>query len=194
VSLNRFVLDDEQFVCSSLSAAKPNSQWLPPYGDAKKSRKHLFTCGPGSWTAPDRAIAPALDSTSPAWPRSVKMTIGRVSRMRWRKLGRVYAPNGERWWSRTHAYLPTAALMPGGELRVYFSCLDDQQMGHVAFVDFDVRDPKRVLYVSPDTVLDIGRPGMFDDCGVNRPVLLQHQGRVWLYCIGWQGMVGALYG
>ncbi|MEM4297263.1 MAG: hypothetical protein QW815_02715 [Nitrososphaerota archaeon] len=106
--------------------------------------------------------------------------------MRWRKLGLVYRPRGDRWWARTHAYLPTAEVLDGDVIRVYFASLDENKYGRIGYVDLDTRDPTRILYETEKPVLDIGEPGTFDDSGVNPSCVLAVGGKKYLYYIGWQ--------
>ena len=106
--------------------------------------------------------------------------------MRWEKLGRVYAPRGERAWARAHAFLPTSLMLDDERVRVYAAFRDDAQVGRVGFVDVDARDPVRVLRVSERPALDIGEAGTFDDSGVSPVSLVEHEGRLLLYYIGWQ--------
>lgn len=106
--------------------------------------------------------------------------------MIWRKLGHAYAPLGDRPWARQYAHLPTPVVWDGRTIRVYFAGLDDDKFGRIGYVDVDVTDPTRVLRESSEPVLDLGRPGTFDDCGVN-PSCVLHTGDRWqMYYIGWQ--------
>ena len=106
--------------------------------------------------------------------------------MKWRKLGRVYQPDGALWWARTHAFLPTAYYMPGGPLRIYYTGLDEMQFGRVGFVDLDPTDPTRILGYSREPVLDLGSLGAFDDSGVNASAIVKDGSRLLMYYIGWQ--------
>ncbi|HVX40274.1 MAG TPA: hypothetical protein VHB25_11940 [Gemmatimonadaceae bacterium] len=106
--------------------------------------------------------------------------------MRWRKLGRVFAPDGARPWARSYAHLPTPYLLDDRTIRVYFAGLDDEQVGRVGYVDVDAHDPLRIIASSDDPVLDIGAPGLFDDAGVNPSCLVPVDGGVRMYYIGWQ--------
>lgn len=106
--------------------------------------------------------------------------------MKWRKLGRVFAPSGDRWWARSHAFTPTAHVLDDRLIRVYYTGLDDRRFGRVGFVELDPRAPTRVTRESADPVLDIGELGSFDDCGVNASCALQVDGGTRLYYIGWQ--------
>jgi hypothetical protein len=118
------------------------------------------------------------------------VTPQRWEKQRWEKLGRVWAPDqgvaGERPWARTHAALPTAMMLDEERIRVYVACLDEGRVGRIGYVDVAARDPRQVLAVSARPVLDVGAPGTFDDNGVNPLWLLWHEGRLYLYYVGWQ--------
>lgn len=112
--------------------------------------------------------------------------------MKWRKLGRVFCPDGSRWWARRYAHLPTAFVMDD-VIRVFYAALDDDRIGRIGFVDLDARDPLRILAFSRDPVLDVGEAGMFDDSGVNPCALLPGPDGLRLYYIGWQRSVKTPY-
>lgn len=71
-------------------------------------------------------------------------------------------------------------------IRVYVAFLDAHRVGRIGFIDVDVSDPRRILGVSADPVLDVGEPGMFDDNGVTPLSVVDHGGRRFLYYVGWQ--------
>jgi hypothetical protein len=106
--------------------------------------------------------------------------------VRWQKLGRVYVAQGEQPWARQRAYLPASLALDGERIRVFVAFLDDDRVGRVGYVDVDASQPTRVLEVSSRPALDVGEPGAFDDSGVNPLSVFRHEGRVWLYYVGWQ--------
>jgi hypothetical protein len=106
--------------------------------------------------------------------------------MKWRKLGRVWAPDGSLWWAKSYALLPTVEVTSAERLRVYFASLDEEMFGRVGFLDLDAHNPLRVLAVHEDPVLDMGPLGAFDDSGVNPSSLLKWGDQLALYYIGWQ--------
>jgi predicted GH43/DUF377 family glycosyl hydrolase len=106
--------------------------------------------------------------------------------MKWRKLGRVWAPDGTLWWARSYALLPTVEIIGYELVRVYFASLDHDRYGRVGFLDLDASDPLRVLAVHERPVLDVGPLGAFDDSGVNPSCVVTTGGRRALYYIGWQ--------
>ena len=106
--------------------------------------------------------------------------------MAWEKLGRVYVARGERPWARSRAYLPTSLMLDESTIRVLVAFLDEDLVGRIGYVDVDAADPTRVLAVSERPALDVGEAGMFDDSGVNPLSVFRHDGRIWLYYVGWQ--------
>lgn len=106
--------------------------------------------------------------------------------MKWRKGGLVYAPRGDLWWARSYATVPTAYVLDDSVIRVYFAALDEQRFGRIGYVDLDARDPSRILFETPEPVLDLGELGSFSDSGVNPSCVLDVQGKRHLYYIGWQ--------
>lgn len=105
---------------------------------------------------------------------------------RWEKLGRVWTAPGELPWARTHATLPTATMLDEERIRVFVACLDEAKVGRVGYVDVSARDPRQLLAVAERPALDVGAPGTFDDNGVNPLWLIEHEGRLYLYYVGWQ--------
>ena len=106
--------------------------------------------------------------------------------MRWRRLGLVVRPNGS-WWSRTHAYLPTAEVLPGGKtIRVYYSGWDEHKRGRIGFADLDSTNPQHLLRQTSEPILELGEPGCFDDRGVIPSCVLTRGGQKYMYYIGFQ--------
>lgn len=105
--------------------------------------------------------------------------------MRWRKLGLVYVPPADRPWAREYAHLPTPIVIKDGQIRVYFAGLDENKYGRIGYVDVAADEPTKVLAVSKEPALDLGEPGLFDDCGVNPSFVYRHEDRWRMYYIGW---------
>jgi hypothetical protein len=105
--------------------------------------------------------------------------------MGWRRLGHVYAPDGELPWARTHAFLPTAVVR-GDRILVLFTSLDDRMYGRVGAVELDAEQPTRVVATAAEPLLGLGELGAFDDCGVNASSLVESDEGELLYYIGWQ--------
>ncbi|RKY15894.1 MAG: hypothetical protein DRP82_00525 [Planctomycetota bacterium] len=103
----------------------------------------------------------------------------------WRKLGLVWGPDGKEWWAVSHAYLPTVDVLED-RFRVYVSCWDKDRVGRLGYVEVDINDPTKVLYVTKEPVLDVGEPGTFDEKGVSPCCVVDMDGEKRLYYFGWQ--------
>ena len=105
--------------------------------------------------------------------------------MRWRKLGRVYCPDGKPHWLASHASVPLAERISPDEYRVYFGSRDLQNRSHTAWVVIDISRPTEVLAVSASPVLTPGALGCFDDSGAMPTWLVRQDDTRYLYYIGW---------
>jgi hypothetical protein len=105
--------------------------------------------------------------------------------MRWRKLGRIYAPDGRMPWARSHAANPIAELIEGDLYRIYFSTRDEKNRSSIGFVEIDINDPQNVLRESEAPVLSPGDLAMFDDSGVSIGCIVHLGARRYLYYMGW---------
>jgi hypothetical protein len=102
----------------------------------------------------------------------------------WRKLGlAVEAPGGP--LARSHAMLPTPLVLED-RVRVFFAACDEAMRGRIFFADIEAQPPHRLIGISPDPVLDVGRPGSFDCDGVNPSQVFVHEGALVLLYIGWR--------
>jgi hypothetical protein len=106
--------------------------------------------------------------------------------MTWSKLGHVFVPDGSRWWARSYASFPTAEVRRDGRIRVYFTSLDEHLDGRVGYVDVAGDDPRRILSLPSEPVLDVGALGEFDDCGANAFGIATVDAKRYLYYQGWQ--------
>jgi hypothetical protein len=104
--------------------------------------------------------------------------------MRWRKLGRVFAPPTDLPWLASHAALPVAEPLGSG-CRVYFAGRDGRGRARIGTVDLDLGAAGAAPVVRPTPVLDLGPLGAFDDSGVTPSCLVEQAGRKYLYYTGW---------
>ncbi|WP_454732089.1 MULTISPECIES: hypothetical protein [Cupriavidus] len=85
----------------------------------------------------------------------------------------------------THAANPVAEFRHDNVFRVYFSARDAQRRAHIAYVEFDLADPQKILAISDKPVLGPGEIGTFDDSGTSMGCLVNHKGKRHLYYLGW---------
>lgn len=96
----------------------------------------------------------------------------------------IFGPSGQAGWMNSHAQVPTV-LIKDGVLRVYITVRPEQTTSLVTFVDLDINNPARVLYVHEEPILPLGKPGAFDEFGVMPSCVVEADGKVFLYTTGW---------
>jgi predicted GH43/DUF377 family glycosyl hydrolase len=106
--------------------------------------------------------------------------------MKWRKMGRVYVPGGEMWWAKRYAFPPTPHFISGDVIRMYVAFCDENTVGRIGYVDISAENPSEVINVSREPVLDIGTPGAFDENGILPTSIVDVDGRLYLYYVGYQ--------
>ena len=112
--------------------------------------------------------------------------------MKWHKQGRIFTAAGEFGWMKSHTQVPTALVLDD-RIRVYFSTRPDDGMSRVAYIDLDRKDPARILYLHERPLLELGAPGMFDEHGTIPNHVFTHDGRVYLFYVGWSRGVSLPY-
>lgn len=111
--------------------------------------------------------------------------------MNWQKKGLIFSPEGK-GWMKTHAQVPTP-LDCGESIRVYFSSRPEKNLSQTTFVDLDAEDPSRILYVNPDPILELGKPGAFDEHGIMPSCAVRDGAKVYLYYSGWSRAASVPY-
>ena len=86
--------------------------------------------------------------------------------MKWHKRGLVWTAAQHHPLAISHGMGPTPILKDSETIRVYLTCLDATGRGRPFFVDVSAANPCTVVGVSDAPLLDIGRPGTFDDNGL----------------------------
>ena len=105
--------------------------------------------------------------------------------MEWVKRGVIIRPTGQHDWMVSHAMLPVAEWRHCDLYRIYFSGRDSENRSLIGYAEIDLKDPCTVLRVSEQPVFGLGSLGCFDDNGVTPSWIVDHDGRKYLYYIGW---------
>src|SRR5712692_2376833 len=104
--------------------------------------------------------------------------------MTWQKQGLIFEPNNAAGWMKTHAQVPTP-LVSEKFIRVYFSSRPEPNLSLTTFVDLDIDDPRKILRLNSTPILELGKPGTFDEHGIMPSCAIKDGSRVLLYYSGW---------
>jgi hypothetical protein len=113
--------------------------------------------------------------------------------MRWQKRGLIFSVNRNYPWMSHHACVPIADRIGDNRLRIYFGPRDTEGHTVTTFIEVEADNPARVLSVHDRPVLGLGALGAFDDSGVMPSCIVNHQGRKYLFYIGWNRGVTVPY-
>jgi predicted GH43/DUF377 family glycosyl hydrolase len=104
----------------------------------------------------------------------------------WKRLGLFIEPQKDKWWSITHAMIPTPEKIGDGIFRIYYSGRNKNNQSHITWADVRLNEPYEVLRYSEGPVLSPGDLGCFDDNGVTPSCVIDlENGEKALYYIGW---------
>lgn len=106
--------------------------------------------------------------------------------MHWLKQGLIYKPSGDSEWAKNSVLQPTPILLNEDVIRVFAGFRDALGKSRVGYIDVDSSNPARVLKVSSQPVLDLGKPGSFDENGVVPCAIIQRGDELYLYYAGYQ--------
>jgi hypothetical protein len=105
----------------------------------------------------------------------------------WTRLGRVLEAPGLAGWAVSHAMVPFLSPVVGArtELTMLFSSRDEQGRSHTGRAALTLGADGGHAVVDPEPLLGPGGLGGFDDSGAMGSCMVSHEGRLYLYYIGW---------
>lgn len=104
---------------------------------------------------------------------------------KWQKIGCVITPKQESYWWNSHVMAPAAVFLED-KIRVYFGGWSIDGISRIGYIDVDKNDPSKILKKSNHPVLNIGKPGCFDENGVFPGHVYAYDGKIYLYYTGFQ--------
>lgn len=113
--------------------------------------------------------------------------------MKWIKKGLIFSAANQFEWMAHHACVPIADKVNDEVLRIYFGPRDRQGRTRTAFIEVEADNPSNVLYVHDRPVLELGKLGTFDDSGAMPSCIVNHNGKKYLFYIGWNVGVTVSY-
>jgi len=106
--------------------------------------------------------------------------------MNWEKKGLIFDPAGLGGWRDNTFITPTPFLLSDTTIRIYGGFRDAEGVSRIGYIDVDAKDPGKVLKVSEQPVLDIGKDGMFDDNGIILGSIIRDGDDIRMYYVGFQ--------
>lgn len=106
--------------------------------------------------------------------------------MKWQKKGLIYAPNPKLDWQQSFAMLPCLYLVNNEVLRIFYGSCDKNNIGRISYIDVNPSNPKDIIYTHEEPCFYEGQNGCFDDNGVVPVSLIEKNGKLLLYYIGFQ--------
>lgn len=106
--------------------------------------------------------------------------------MNWKKQGLIFDYQGQFEWAKHSFTKPTPFIRKNGDVRVYGGFRDQEGISRIGYVDLDSKNLKNILRISGNPLIDIGKPGTFDDNGVVPTCAFNFNNKVYLYYEGYQ--------
>jgi predicted GH43/DUF377 family glycosyl hydrolase len=114
--------------------------------------------------------------------------------MKWIKKGLIFEPKGQFPWIITHASIPFAENIEEDIFRIYFAGRNENNRAQVGYIEIDIKDPQKILYLTENPVLILGDLAAFDDSGVMPSWIVNYNNKKYMYYIGWnQGVTVPFY-
>lgn len=113
--------------------------------------------------------------------------------MHWKKKGLIFNSDGKKEWNFSHAQVPKSDLIDNDRLRIYYGTRDKENHTRTSYIEVSPGNPENVVYIHDDHILELGRIGTFDDCGVMPSSIVNHDSKKYLYYTGWNTDVKVPY-
>lgn len=105
--------------------------------------------------------------------------------MEWIKKGVIFNTNNNFDWMVSHACVPTVHILNEKVFRIFFAPRNTKGQSILTYVDVDADDPKKIIHLSRKPIMELGELGTFDDGGIMPCSIVQNNGELYLYYVGW---------
>lgn len=111
----------------------------------------------------------------------------------WQKKGVIFNTDHNFDWMISYACVPTALVLPDGRIRIYFAPRNQKGQSIPTFIEVAGENPSEVLYLRDRPILELGKIGTFDDGGIMPCSIIETDGKIYLYYVGWNPSVSVPY-
>lgn len=87
-------------------------------------------------------------------------------------------------WALSHVQMPVPYHVNNDILRIYLSVRNKECKAKPICVDLNAKDYS-VLEMHTDPLLELGKPGTFDDCGIMFSSCIELKKKLYMYYVGW---------
>jgi hypothetical protein len=105
--------------------------------------------------------------------------------MKWKKKGLVFLPDGTFDWNKSHAQVPVVDKLNDKIWRIYYATRNSNNQCNTSFIEVEAGNPSNILYIHKEPLFKLGELGTFDDSGIMPSCVVNHDGKKYLYYIGW---------
>jgi hypothetical protein len=112
----------------------------------------------------------------------------------WKKLGRIFKPECNYSWMNSHI-TPLSSILLEDRIRVFICSRSEKDptgnyLSNTSFIDLDINDPRKIIYLHDKPIIDLGSYGTFDEFGIMVTNVVLFKNKVYLYYAGWQRLGG----
>ena len=107
----------------------------------------------------------------------------------WEKLGRLFKPDISIPWVGTYAGPSFALQTEGPFFDVYVTGRDSLNRSTIGRIKLNIENPTEIIEITAKPIFQLGELGAFDENGVSYPWLVQHNGKTFMYYVGWMPTV-----
>lgn len=108
--------------------------------------------------------------------------------MKWIKKGHIFKADGQANWMASHTQNPFIAKLQD-RLRIFFTTRPEPKDGLyksvIAFIDIEKEDFTKVINISEQPVMELGKLGSFDEFGTMPGAIVKNGDELWMYYVGW---------
>ena len=95
--------------------------------------------------------------------------------MKWENIGLIFKPSGENESLQSHCSMPIGYHLEEDRFRFYFSSRDSNNSSSINYVEVNIDQPSKILFLSKRPDLRKGPYGHFDDNGLYSGSLIKYK-------------------
>jgi len=105
--------------------------------------------------------------------------------MTWIKNGLIFKPENNFPYMVTHAQVPLVDPVSEEIWRIYFATRDAKGISRPTYIEVEANNPSNIKYINNRPLLEPGKIGTFDDCGIIPTAIVNDDSRKLMYYAGW---------